>query len=139
MKSMKLFMISLMLGLVFSMIPLAYNEYSVVNFEDLLDYLDTRMTTLGGRIADIQNEENVMAQASSGLLSLVEGVVNVVIFVGIFVLLFLNSFVTPPLLAAYSETWIERALWIFISLLVIFNNLNLIKEFYQIIVNKKSD
>lgn len=139
MKSMRLITLSIFLGIIFSMIPLIYNNNSPTDFESITTYLDNRITPLNNKINELKDNENIFVQLVSGLLSVAEGIINITILIGIFVLMFFNSFITVPSLAIHATTSIEKIIWSLLSLIVIINNSYLIKEFYSIVIKGKSE
>lgn len=145
MKAMKLFMVSITLTLIFSLITVMGGGYTILDFEESLNVLSNNTGDRGdpnsliSRMEAMGEQDNIMATATAGLEFSIAALVNTASFIVIFVLFLLNSFAIgiPSILTG--QTFIERVFGVTITIFVLFNNINVVKAFFEMIIKSGSD
>lgn len=124
--------IAMMLNLVFSMATTIYTQGDVTT---ILDSLEAENSNTISSINSFKDSDNVIIASAGNVLSYIEGIVNVFVFISFLLKLFIgNLVVTPIVLSVYGNTIAERVGFIFVSIFVLIINGTLIKIAYDKIV-----
>lgn len=124
--------IAMMLNLVFSISTAIYTQGDITS---ILDDLESETDANHEKINSFKDSDNVILASAGNVLSYIEGIVNVFIFISFLLRMFIgNLIVTPVILSVYGTTLAERIGFIFVSLFVAIINGTLIKIAYDKIV-----
>lgn len=145
MHSLKYWAISITLNIILVMIPISVTnaqnlETTTGSYDQITNILKNLQTETAQQTSEITTSDNQIINAVLGAISIVESILNLVLYTAVIITIMLMAVITTPLstinLATTSTTIIETIIWGILTLVWAVNNYLLTFQIFKIIVHK---